>query len=82
MGAAAGAIAFGDGPKANGDLGIGQGLGDGQNPGRGGNESGFTGRGTGHRKGDSPAAAAPRITECAVTAALIWLANHQNYRRR
>jgi hypothetical protein len=78
-GAGAGSLAFGGGPKISGPQGIGVGPGEGQTPGKGSNGSGFAGRGTGRRQQQLAAAGGTKHTERAVTAALIWLANHQNY---
>ena len=75
--AAAGQLAFGPGPKLAGAAGIGVGLGTGTQPGSGGNGSGFGGRGSGSRKAMLAHGGGTMHTERAVTAALVWLANHQ-----
>jgi hypothetical protein len=72
-----GALAFGPGPKVTGALGIGMGLGTGTNYGSGGNGTGFGGRGSGSRKAMLATGGGTKHTERAVTAALVWLANHQ-----
>ena len=72
-----GAMAFGPGPKLTGAVGIGVGLGTGTNYGSGGNGSGFGGRGSGSRKAMLATGGGTKHTERAVTAALVWLANHQ-----
>ncbi len=68
----AGAVGIGEGPKLNGHLGLGAQKGD---P----NGSGFGNRGSGQRKRAVALGGGTQLTERAVTAALIWLANHQNY---
>jgi hypothetical protein len=78
-GGGASVLAFGSGPKVNGATGIGTGIGDGKNFGKGGAGEGFGGRGSGHRKKQLASGGGTKQTERAVTAALIWLANHQNY---
>ena len=72
-----GAMAFGPGPKVSGAAGIGMGLGTGKDYGSGGNGSGFGGRGSGSRKAMLATGGGTKHTERAVTAALVWLANHQ-----
>jgi hypothetical protein len=72
-----GAMAFGPGPKVTGALGIGMGLGTGTNYGSGGNGTGFGGRGSGSRQKMLATGGGTKHTERAVTAALVWLANHQ-----
>ena len=72
-----GAMAFGPGPKVTGAAGIGMGLGTGKDFGSGGSGSGFGGRGSGHRKAMLATGGGTKHTERAVTAALVWLANHQ-----
>jgi hypothetical protein len=74
-----GALAFGAGPKLAGAAGIGGGLGTGKDYGSGGSGSGFGGRGSGSRKAMLAHGGGTVHTERAVTAALIWLANHQEY---
>ena len=74
-----GAMAFGPGPKLAGAMGIGMGRGHGQGLGSGGSGSGFGGRGSGSRKGHVAHGGGTKHTERAVTAALVWLANHQLY---
>ena len=74
-----GALAFGPGPKVAGALGIGMGVGTGKDFGSGGSGSGFGGRGSGSRKAMVATGGGTKRTEKAVTAALIWLANHQDY---
>ena len=73
----AGAMAFGSGPKVTGALGIGMGLGTGKDYGSGGAGVGFGGRGSGSRKAMLATGGGTKHTERAVTAALVWLANHQ-----
>jgi hypothetical protein len=75
--AGGGAMAFGPGPKLSGAAGIGVGLGTGTNYGSGGSGSGFGGRGSGSRKAMLATGGGTKHTERAVTAALVWLANHQ-----
>ncbi len=75
--AGGGAIAFGSGPKLTGATGLGMGLGTGKNFGSGGSGSGFGGRGSGHRAAMLATGGGTKHTERAVTAALVWLANHQ-----
>ena len=70
-------MAFGPGPKVTGAAGIGMGLGTGKDYGSGGNGSGFGGRGSGSRKAMLATGGGTKHTERAVTAALVWLANHQ-----
>ena len=77
--AGASVLAFGDGPKMTGAQGLGMGIGEGQNYGKGGAGNGFGGRGSGHRAKQLASGGGTKQTERAVTAALIWLANHQNY---
>ena len=60
-----------------GTLGIGVGLGTGTDSGSGGNGTGFGGRGRGSRK--ACCAGRHQPSERAVNAALVWLANHQDY---
>ena len=72
-----GALAFGPGPKLAGAAGIGMGLGTGKDYGSGGIGSGFGGRGSGSRKAMLARGGGTKHTERAVTAALVWLANHQ-----
>ena len=75
-----GAMAFGPGPKVAGAAGIGMGLGTGKDFGSGGSGSGFGGRGSGSRKAMLATGGGTKHTERAVTAALVWLANHQTLR--
>ena len=70
-------MAFGPGPKLAGAAGIGVGLGTGKDYGSGGSGSGFGGRGSGSRKAMLATGGGTKHTERAVTAALVWLANHQ-----
>ncbi|MEI8372683.1 MAG: hypothetical protein WCJ35_07595, partial [Planctomycetota bacterium] len=72
-----GALAFGPGPRLSGAAGIGVGIGTGKNYGSGGDGSGFGGRGSGSRKAMLATGGGTKHTERAVTAALVWLANHQ-----
>ena len=74
-----GAVAFGPGPKLAGAAGIGVGLGTGKDVGSGGSGTGFGGRGSGWRKKMLAHGGGTVHTERAVTAALVWLANHQFY---
>jgi hypothetical protein len=69
-----GALAFGPGPKLSG---TGVGLGNGKNYGSGGDGYGFGGRGSGNRKIALATGGGTKHTERSVTAALVWLANHQ-----
>ena len=78
-GGGAGVLAFGSGPKLSGPQGIGQGLGEGKEYGKGGAGNGFGGRGSGSRKKSLASGGGTVRTERAVTAALLWLAHHQNY---
>ncbi len=78
-GGGAGVLAFGNGPKLTGAQGIGQGLGEGKEYGKGGAGTGFGGRGSGQRKKQLANNGGTVRTERAVTAALLWLAHHQNY---
>jgi hypothetical protein len=75
----AGVEAFGDGPKVTGVQGIGSGVGTSSKAGAGGAGEGFGGRGSGFRKAMLAQHGGTKHTERAVTAALIWLARHQNY---
>ena len=79
IGGGGGALAFGPGPKVTGALGIGTGLGTGTQWGSGGAGVGFGGRGTGHREAMLATGGGTKQTERAVTAALVWLAKHQDY---
>ena len=79
VGGGGGAMGFGPGPKVAGALGLGTGQGTGKDWGSGGNGSGFGGRGSGSRKAMLATGGGTKHTERAVTAALVWLANHQNY---
>ena len=75
----AGGIGFagiGNGAKANGQ-GIGVGLGTGKGWGTGGDNTGFGGRGSGHRKAMVAIYGGTKHTERAVTGALVWLQRHQ-----
>jgi hypothetical protein len=74
-----GAMAFGPGPKVAGAQGIGMGLGTGKNIGSGGDGTGFGTRGSGHREKMLATGGGTKHTERAVTAALVWLKNHQDY---
>ncbi len=79
LGGGGGSMAFGPGPKIAGAAGIGSGLGTGKDYGSGGSGSGFGGRGSGSRKAMLASGGGTKHTERAVTAALVWLANHQDY---
>ena len=76
-GAGGGAEQFGPGPKVTGPQGLGTGVGTGKSPGSGGDGNGFGGRGSGSRKAMVATGGGTKHTERAVTAALVWLANHQ-----
>ncbi len=71
-----GAMTFGHGFKVDGDLGIGGGVGTGTKSGSGGDGTGFGGIGRGHVK---PGDGHSGPSQYAVNAALVWLANHQDY---
>jgi hypothetical protein len=73
-----GALAFGPGPKVTGDVGLGMGVGTRKEYGSGGSGSGFGGRGTGNRQKMLATGGGTKHTERAVTAALVWLAKHQD----
>ena len=77
VGGGAGVLAFGPGPKVTGAQGIANGIGAGTQAGNGGAGTGFGNRGQGSRKKMLATGGGTVHTERAVTAALIWLANHQ-----
>ena len=58
--------------------GVGMGVGEGQDPGSGGQESGFGGRGAGYRNAMVGAFGGTKASERAVAAALNWLQRHQD----
>ena len=72
-----GATVFGPGPKITGATGLGPGDGKGKNYGDSG--SNFGSRGSGNRKAMLAQGGGTKHTERAVTAALVWLAKHQDY---
>ncbi len=79
LGRGIGASSFKVGPKLPDVPDIGPGLGRGKDPGRGGAGTGVGGLGHGNRKEAIYTGTPPTIlTERAVNAALVWLANHQD----